>query len=84
MKVAFKLYASLGAFLPREARKSNRVDLDLPPGTTVLEVILGQGVPPERCSLVLVNGAFVALSERGGRVLVDGDVLAIWPPVAGG
>ena len=84
MKVAFKLYASLGTVLPREARKSNRIDLDLPPGTTVLAVILGQGVPPERCSLVLVNGSFVALSERGERVLVDGDVLAIWPPVAGG
>lgn len=84
MKVAFKLFASLGAYLPAEARKSSRIELELPEGTTVLQVILGQRVPPERCSLVLVNGGFVAVSERADRVLKDGDVLAIWPPVAGG
>lgn len=84
MKVSFKLFASLGAFLPAEARKSSRVELELPEATTVLQVILGQGVPPERCSLVLVNGVFVSVAERPDRVLRDGDVLAIWPPVAGG
>lgn len=84
MKVGFKLYASLGAFLPAESRKASRIDLDLAEGTTVLQVILGQGVPPERCSLVLVNGGFIAVSARADHVLREGDVLAIWPPVAGG
>jgi sulfur carrier protein ThiS len=84
VKIVFKLYASLGSYLPPEARRSNKMDLDLPAGTTVLQAILGRAVPPERCSLVLVNGVFVALSQRGQRELVDGDVLAIWPPVAGG
>ena len=27
---------------------------------------------------------FVAPAERATRTLVDGDVLAIWPPIAGG
>jgi sulfur carrier protein ThiS len=84
VRITFKLYASLGAYLPPEARKANRMELELPAGTTVLEVILGRAVPPEKCSLVLVNGQWVALSERAGRELLDGDVLAIWPPVAGG
>ena len=33
---------------------------------------------------VLINGVFVPPEQRGARVLVDGDVLAIWPPIAGG
>ena len=34
--------------------------------------------------LVLVNGVYVQPEERASRVLKDGDVLAIWPPIAGG
>ncbi len=84
MRIALKLFAGLGRYLPAEARATNRLPLDLPEGTTVLQAILQQGVPPERCSLVLVNGAFVAVHARAERILQDGDVLAIWPPVAGG
>jgi thiamine biosynthesis protein ThiS len=84
VRIGFKLYTSLAAFLPPEARRSNRIDLEVEPGTTVLKVILAQAVPPERCSLVLVNGHFVPEKERGERELQEGDVLAIWPPVGGG
>jgi len=34
--------------------------------------------------LVLINGSYVAPEDRATRTLVDGDVLAIWPPIAGG
>jgi sulfur carrier protein ThiS len=34
--------------------------------------------------LVLVNGSFVPPEQRATRELVEGDVLAIWPPIAGG
>ena len=84
MRIVFKLYASLGSFLPPEARKSNRMELDLAAGTTVLQAILGQAVPPEKCSLVLVNGVFHGPGQWEGRILEEGDVLAIWPPVGGG
>jgi sulfur-carrier protein len=33
---------------------------------------------------VLVNGSYIAPEHRPTRELVDGDVLAIWPPIAGG
>ena len=34
--------------------------------------------------LVLVNGVYVPPAERATRTLEEGDVLAIWPPIAGG
>jgi sulfur carrier protein ThiS len=34
--------------------------------------------------LVLINGVYVPPDERATRRLAEGDVLAIWPPIAGG
>jgi molybdopterin converting factor small subunit len=31
-----------------------------------------------------VNGRYIAPEKRASEVLVEGDVLAIWPPIAGG
>lgn len=83
MRITLKLYALLGRFLPPGAR-DNQVDLDVADGTTVAQVFRDNNVPAEHCHLVLVNGAYVAPSERDARALADGDVLAAWPPVAGG
>ena len=41
-------------------------------------------MPPKLVDLVLVNGFFVPPAERATRRFVDGDVLAIWPSIAGG
>jgi sulfur carrier protein ThiS len=84
MKVELKLFASLSKYLPAEAQRTNRLELLASPDTTVRNLIDRFKVPPELCSLVLVNGTFVPPSAWQDRVLVDGDVLAIWPPVAGG
>lgn len=83
MKIAFKLFASLGDYLPAE-RKGNRLELDVDETTTVSDLIDRYRIPPESAHLVLVNGVFVPPSERHSRRLVAGDVLAIWPPIAGG
>ena len=84
MRITLKLFASLAVHLPAEARASLRMGLDLPEGTTVLEVIRQQGIPQEQCAIVLVDGHWVAAPDRAGRVLSEGEALAIWPPVAGG
>jgi hypothetical protein len=42
------------------------------------------GMPPALVKLVVLNGVFVPPGERAVRRFADGDVLAIWPPVAGG
>jgi len=84
MRITFKLYASLTQYLPTESRQSNRVELDLPEGTPIARIIEPFGLPPRLVHLVLVNGVYVAPEERLGFVPEDGDVLAIWPPIAGG
>jgi len=83
MKVRIKLYAMLAKYLPGHAKK-NEADLDVDDGTNVQAVLESLNLPEKQCHLVLVNGAYVAPSERAGYVLNDGDALAVWPPVAGG
>ncbi len=41
-------------------------------------------MPPKLVHLVLVNGVYIPPEERATRTFVEGDVLAIWPPIAGG
>ncbi len=84
MRITLKLFASLSTHLPPEARRHHRVELDVLPGATVLDVIRAQHLPEELCAIVLVDGAWVARPDRARRPLAEGQVLAIWPPVAGG
>jgi sulfur carrier protein ThiS len=84
MRVTLKLFASLAAHLPPDARASHRVALDIDTGGTVLDVIRRQRIPDALCAIVLVDGQWVGRPERATRELHDGEVLAIWPPVAGG
>jgi sulfur carrier protein ThiS len=84
MKITFKLYAGLTDYLPAEVRTSNLMTLDLPDGTAIAAVIEPFGLPQKMVHLVLVNGVYVPPEQRFTHVLKDGDVLAIWPPIAGG
>lgn len=84
MQITFKLYANLQDYLPPEALKTNSLRLDLPDDTTVLQVIERFNLPLKSCHLVLINGVYLAPEQRAQRVLADGEVLAIWPPIAGG
>jgi len=84
MTITLKLFASLAVHLPAEARASHQVDLDVAPEVTVLDVIRRQHIPEAACAIVLVDGVWVARPDRATRALSEGQVLAIWPPVAGG
>jgi sulfur carrier protein ThiS len=84
MKITFKLYAGLTDYLPAEVRTSNLMTLDLPDGTAIAAVIEPFGLPQKMVHLVLVNGVYVPPEQRFTHVLKDSDVLAIWPPIAGG
>lgn len=83
-KITFKLFATLQDYLPPEGRKANALTLELEEGATVDHLVKRFSLPEKLVHLVLIDGVFVPPAERGGRVLREGETLAIWPPVAGG
>ena len=84
MKITFKLFATLTDYLPPDARRANQVELDIPPDTPISQVYEPFGLPDKMVHLVLVNGRYIAPEARASTPLAEGDVLAIWPPIAGG
>lgn len=84
MRITFKLFATLQDYLPPEGKKTNALTLELVEGTTVEHLVTRFSLPQKLVHLVLIDGNFVPPAERAGRVLRDGETLAIWPPVAGG
>lgn len=83
MKISFKLFATLSEYLPAGSVR-NQVELEVPDGTTPADLAREYALPPQLTHLVLVNGAYIPPDQRDKRALVEGDVLAIWPPIAGG
>lgn len=84
MNITFKLFASLGDHLPASVRPGNEMPLTVSEGATIVQVIEPFALPPRLVHLVLVNGKYIAPEQRATHALQDGDVLAIWPPIAGG
>ncbi len=84
MQITFKLYASLGDHLPHEVRPGNEMTLQVAPDDSIATIIEPFHLPPKLVHLVLVNGKFIPPEARASTTLQEGDVLAIWPPIAGG
>lgn len=84
MKITLKLFASLTDYLPPEAKYTNIVALDIAPETTIVQLVEQYRLPEKLVHLVLVNGSYIAPEKRATQTLAEGDVLAIWPPIAGG
>jgi len=88
MQITFKLFAMLADHLPAQldghSRDGNALRLDVPEGITVQQVIDRFALPAKLVHLVLIDGRYVEPSARASRALVEGETLAIWPPIAGG
>ena len=88
MEITLKLFATLADYLPQEVagrkRAHNQIVLDVSEGTTVQWLIDEFRLPSKMTHLVLVNGIYIPPSARAAHVLLPGDALAIWPPIAGG
>ncbi|MDO8284775.1 MAG: MoaD/ThiS family protein [Rhodoferax sp.] len=84
MHITLKLFASLTDYLPPAAKYTNFVELEVADGATITQVTEPYQLPQKLVHLVLVNGHYIAPEQRASKVLLEGDVLAIWPPIAGG
>ena len=84
MKITFKLYATLQHKLP-PAAVNNAIEIEVSENITLHQVIDKFSVDHKDAHLVLVNGTYFDHESRDkADVLKAGDVVAVWPPVAGG
>jgi sulfur carrier protein ThiS len=83
IRITLKLFALLSGYLPDGAHR-NQIELSVPAGSTPASIISSLHLPVQMCALVVLNGIFVRVADRSTQRLVEGDVLAIWPPIAGG
>jgi molybdopterin synthase sulfur carrier subunit len=56
----------------------------VPAGITANAIIEQFRVPQKMAHLVLRNGIYIEPERRDQAMFKDGDVIAIWPPIAGG
>jgi sulfur carrier protein len=79
MEIEVKLFATLRDYLPQESdRFSCKMKVD--EGTRVQDVLTRLKIPREMPKIILVNG----IHGKKEQVLKEGDVLSVFPPVAGG
>lgn len=84
MKIKFKLYATLQDLLPPEA-VDNAIEIEVADDVSLHDIIDQYKVPRKSAHLVLINGTYFGGADRDAPgLLSEGDVLAVWPPVAGG
>ena len=83
MKIEIKLFASLRAKMGNGTGKGV---LDLEEGTSLWDVIAQLEIPPELAHMTLVNGQHCPAEQewREQKKLQDGDVVSVFPPLAGG
>jgi len=79
MEVEVKLFATLRDYLPRgSSRFSCKIEVD--DSTRVQDVLSRLKIPDEFPKIILING----VHGKKDQLLKEGDVLSIFPPVAGG
>jgi sulfur-carrier protein len=74
VEITVKLFATL-----REGR-FNQKDCGYPSGITVGRIIEELNIPPDQAAIIFVNNRHASPKKE----LLDGDVLAIFPPIGGG
>jgi molybdopterin synthase sulfur carrier subunit len=80
MTIELRLFASLRKYLPPGSPRG-KCQLELPDGTTTGAVLAQMNIPHTSAHMILVNGEH---DRDFDRTLRDGDVLSVFPPVAGG
>jgi sulfur carrier protein ThiS len=79
MRITLKLFATFRRYLP-PGSSGHACHLEVPGGTSVVEVLNRFEVPTDGAAVILVNGR----TAEPGQVLQEGDAVAVFPAMAGG
>ena len=79
MRVEVRLFATLARYLPHD-NEGGATSLDVAEGSTVADVASALGIPAHLSRIVLVNDRDAGDDRR----LAAGDVVTLFPPLAGG
>ena len=77
MNVELRFFAGMETLLPSGQRHAK---VEFPEGYSVEQILSQYGVSSEDSCIILINGRHAP----GHAKLKDGDVLSVFPPVAGG
>ena len=88
MLIQAKLFATLIRMVPdrirerypQSVRAGSRMDIELPQGSTLADLVEHLGLPPEKVRVIFVNGRI----QQRDHILVSGDEVGLFPPVGGG
>ena len=79
MEIEVKLFATLRDYLPKgSGRFSCWMEID--GHTRVQDILTKLNIPEEIPKIILING----VHGKKDQILKEGDVLSVFPPVAGG
>jgi len=79
MSITIKLFATIRRYQPQLAPGEN-LSLEISPCVSVSQILDCLGIPAGAAAITMVNGRV----QKPDHVLSDGDVLSVFPPVAGG
>ena len=79
MRVEVRLFATLARYLPEDSRVGSAT-VEVAEGSTVADLAEELGIPVDLPRISLVNDA----DADGARRLRNGDVVTLFPPLAGG
>jgi len=83
MKMYIEFYASLMKYLPPGKSRFRR-EIEADERQILSKLITSFQITEKDAHIVLVNGHFVCGDARNQHQLCPGDVVSVWPPVAGG
>ena len=79
MQVKVKLFASLAAMVPN-SEPGRPVDVELPSGSSIRDLISTLHLPEDAPRVIFVNGR----AESMDHVLRETDEVGMFPPIGGG
>jgi sulfur carrier protein ThiS len=84
MNIEVRTFINFKSYMPPDAKDGKAV-LSIKDGATFSDLLNELGIPLEEPRIVVLNGVSQGTTpEVNTRVLQEGDIVAIFPPIGGG